>query len=60
MLNKNSIKNHIKSNDFFSTTATVLNLTIQKEGKPELKKGLIEEIIEELLFIEKNYKLVKR
>lgn len=57
-----SAREHIKQNDYFGTTATILNLLTQDEfieNKKEIKKYL-KKISKELLYLQKNYQIKKR
>lgn len=60
MLNKNALKSHIKSDDMLATIATVVNLAMQDEGKLELRKDLLVDVIEELKYLQAFYILKKR
>lgn len=55
-MNKKSLKFHIKSDDYFGTLATILSLWQQEKKYPEKD---VEETIEDLLFLQKEYKIVK-
>lgn len=54
-----SIKFHIKSNDYFGTLATILNLLHQKEfigDKDKILRGKVKELI----YLQQNYKIMKK
>lgn len=61
-MKKKSLKFHIESNDYFGTLATILDLLRQQVFKelenPE--KKILENKIAELLYLQKNYKIVKK
>lgn len=65
------IKNHIKSGDYFGTLATVLDLTKQimmliDQNSKDIEqinrrnKKQMEDVKEDLIFLQKNYKIVKK
>jgi hypothetical protein len=57
-MKKNSLKFHIDSQDYFGTLATILNLLHQKEFVGD-KNKILKEKVEELVYIQKNYKIIK-
>jgi hypothetical protein len=58
-MKKNSLKFHIDSQDYFGTLATILNLLHQKEFVGD-KNKILKEKVEELVYIQKNYKIIKK
>ena len=61
-MSKESLEFHIKSDDYFGTLATVLDLIKQQIfGDKESKlKDAIESKVSELLYLQKNYQIVKK
>ncbi len=64
-MSKKSTDFHIKSNDYFGTLATILTLINEKpeyfDGKPrELNNGCFKRIIKDLLYLQKNFKIIKK
>ncbi|MFA5644477.1 MAG: helix-turn-helix domain-containing protein [Patescibacteria group bacterium] len=58
-----SLKFHIKSNDYFSTLATILFLIRQNLERNEHKRlntKILNKIEKDLLFLQKNYKINKK
>jgi hypothetical protein len=58
-----SLKFHIKSDDYFGTLATVLNLINEKNLKHELLEEdsqIIKKIIKNLIFLQENYKIIEK
>ncbi len=57
---------HVKSNDYFGTLATVLDLirqSIEKERNTSKRRwylGAIKSVVDDLMFLQKNYKIVER
>jgi len=61
-MSKESLEFHIKSDDYFGTLATVLDLIKQQvfgDKKSKLKDA-IESKVSELLYLQKNYQIVKK
>lgn len=52
-MSKKSLKFHIKSNDYFGTLATILSL------KKESNAPIPSSIIDDLVFLQNNYKIVE-
>jgi hypothetical protein len=61
-MSKESLEFHIKSDDYFGTLATVLDLLKQQifGGKKSKLKDAMEEKIAELLYLQANYKIIKK
>jgi len=61
-MSKESLEFHIKSDDYFGTLATVLDLIKQQIfGDKESKlKDAIGSKVSELLYLQKNYQIVKK
>ena len=58
MINTNSIDFHIRSNDFFGTIATRIDLIrqdAQKRGFVESHNEVLMSIIDELVFLQESY-----
>jgi len=53
-MNKKSVEFHIKSDDYFGTLATILSLN------REMNKSIPQNIINDLIFLQNNYKIVKK
>jgi len=60
--NKDNLKFHIESDDYFGTLATVLSL--QEQNLSEYKKFKVSKIlknkIDELMYLQKNYKIISK
>ena len=59
---EDSVKFHVKSDDYFGTVATVLGLIRQEieKGRPANRKALNEtwkNLTDDLLFLQKNYQI---
>lgn len=61
-MSKKTVESHIKSDDYFGTLATVLDLIKQQVfgGKKSKLKDAIESKVSELLYLQKNYQIVKK
>ena len=61
-MSKKSVEFHIKSDDYFGTLATVLDLIKQQifSDKKSKLKDAIELKVLELLYLQKNYQIVKK
>ncbi|MFA6514383.1 MAG: hypothetical protein WCT50_03815 [Patescibacteria group bacterium] len=57
-MNIESLEFHIKSDDYFGTLATILNLLIQDECC-DTKNEIIKNKVEELMYLQKNYKIIE-
>jgi hypothetical protein len=72
-MSKKSLQFHIKSDDYFGTLATIIDLQVQRL-RPETEgvnifeflkileeaNEVLEEKVKELMYLQKNYRLVKR
>lgn len=58
--NKKSLKFHIESNDYFGTLATILGLLLQKIIDSQNRNKILNEKVEELLYLQNNYKIIKK
>lgn len=58
-MNIKSIEFHIKSNDYFGTLATILNLLHQEEFIGDINK-ILKEKVKELMYLQKYYKIIKK
>jgi len=57
-----STRQHIKQNDYFGTTATILNLLSQNKfinDNSEIRK-ILKKISKEFAYLQKNYEIKKR
>lgn len=61
-MSKQSLEFHIKSDDYFGTLATVLSLMNQDifEDNKDKQAQILEEKIKELVYLQKNYKIIKK
>lgn len=62
MSNK-TLEFHIKSDDYFGTLATILDLVKQqifRDNSRDENKNIIENKIAELMYLQNNYKIVKK
>lgn len=60
---KENIKFHIKENDYFGTLATVIDLirqSAEEKGFTEANSKMITNLVEDLMFLQKNYKISKK
>jgi len=60
---KENIKFHIKENDYFGTLATVIDLirqSAEEKGFTEANSKTIANLVEDLMFLQKNYKISKK
>jgi hypothetical protein len=72
-MSKKSLQFHIKSDDYLGTLATIIDLQVQRL-RPETEgvnifeflkileetNEVLEEKVKELMYLQKNYRLVKR
>lgn len=62
MINKKSLEFHIKSNDYFGTLATVLNLIKENLNEKNLDithKKILNNCINDLMYLQNNFKITK-
>lgn len=61
-MNKRNLEFHIKSDDYFGTLATVLDLLRQNLNpfNQKREKKTLEKQVKELMYLQKNYKVVKK
>lgn len=61
-MNKKNIEFHIKSDDYFGTLATVLDLLKQNLNpfNQKQEKKTLESKVEELMYLQKKYKIVQK
>jgi len=58
---KNSTDFHIRAEDYFASLATVLNLLSQSNSLKEKEiKNILKNISQDLLYLQKNYKIIKK
>lgn len=55
-----SIKFHIKSDDYFGTLATILSLISQSLENNKQSIKVLNNIVKDLLYLQKEYKIVKK
>jgi hypothetical protein len=60
MLNKKSLEFHIKSNDYFGTLAAILSLLAQGAVDKQNLNTILNEKVEELIYLQNNYKIIKK
>lgn len=58
-MSKESLNFHIKSGDYFGTLATILNFLVQEEFSSDRDK-IIKEKVNELVYLQENYNIVKK
>lgn len=52
---------HIKSDDYFGTLATVLDIILQEKKKKEARhNALLESLRDDLLFLQKHYRIERK
>lgn len=59
-MSKKSVEFHIKNNDYFGTLATVLSLIMQTMESSNQHIKTLENIVKELMYLQKEYKIVKK
>jgi len=65
-MNIKRIEKHIEQNDYFGTLATVLDLARQtlerdkKGSKPNWQIKLLKSLKDDLIFLQENYKIIKK
>lgn len=59
-MKKQSLKFHIKSDDYFGTLATILSLIRQTLENNTNRKRTLEKVVEELMYLQEEYKIVKK
>ena len=61
-MDRKSIEFHIKSDDYFGTLATVIDLVRQNLNpfRQKREKAMLEAKVKELMYLQKNYKIVKK
>jgi len=60
-LRKRNINFHIESDDYFGTLATVINLVRQEKEKTEKRQNkTLKNLKDDLIYLQKNYKIVKK
>lgn len=59
MSNK-SVEFHIKSGDYFGTLATIFSLIKQSTECSKISIKTLESIIKDLLYLQKEYKIIKK
>ena len=61
-MSKESLEFHIKSDDYFGTLATVLDLIKQQifGDKKNKLKSAIESKVSELIYLQNNYRIIKK
>lgn len=59
-MSQKSLKFHIKSGDYFGTLSTVLSIVKQEPFCIEKYIKSLNEIEKDLMFLQKNYKIIKK
>ena len=61
-MRKRNLEFHIKSDDYFGTLATVIDLVRQNLNpfKQKQEKKTLEDKVKELICLQKNYRIVKK
>lgn len=60
-MSQKSVKFHVKSNDYFGTIATIVSLVRQNlENNEDVFIYNLKKIEKDLLYLQKNYKIVKK
>lgn len=65
-MHKKQLERHIEQDDYFGTLATVLNMarqTLEKDRRGPKKDWhikLLESLEEDLMYLQKNYKIAKK
>ncbi len=59
-MSKKSLEFHIKSNDYFGTLATILSLIKQTPKDMERHVKSINKLEKDLMFLQKEYKIIKK
>ncbi|MDA3839919.1 MAG: hypothetical protein PF572_02415 [Patescibacteria group bacterium] len=61
-MDKKNLQFHIESDDYFGTLATVIDLVRQNLNpfKQKQEKSTLEVKVEELIYLQKNYRIVKK
>ncbi|MFA5062402.1 MAG: hypothetical protein WC526_04625 [Patescibacteria group bacterium] len=56
------IKFHVEQDDYFGTLAAILNLLTEDETTPKNapNKKLLEKLVEDLNFLQDNFKIIKK
>ncbi|MEI6835411.1 MAG: hypothetical protein WCK59_01135 [Candidatus Falkowbacteria bacterium] len=60
MFNKKTLEFHIKSDDYFGTIAAILSLLNQGVIDNKNRNQILNEKVEELVYLQKNYKIIKK
>lgn len=62
-LDKKVLIFHIKNEDYFvnrATSISLLNQDIQERGSLELPSSSLDELIEELMYLQENFKIISK
>ena len=59
-MSKKSLEFHIESDDYFGTLATVLGLAEETILKDKKHKTIFKRLIKDLIYLQKEYKIVKK
>lgn len=57
--NRNTLEFHIKSEDYFGTLAAILSLLAQGVVDNQNRNKILNEKVEELVYLQSNYKIIK-
>lgn len=55
-----SVKFHIKSDDYFSTLATIISMVKQQPNNIKDNRDILDDVEKQLIFLQGNYKIVKK
>jgi hypothetical protein len=59
-MSQKSVKFHIKNQDYFGTLATILSLFSEESKYIDANKRVFKNIKKDLIFLQKNYKIIKK
>ncbi|OGF26390.1 hypothetical protein A2331_06520 [Candidatus Falkowbacteria bacterium RIFOXYB2_FULL_34_18] len=57
---KYRIRKHVKADDYFGTLATIFSLMVQDDNLDYKNTQIIAKIIEDLMYLQNNYKIIKK
>ena len=59
-MNKRILEFHVRSNDYFGTLATILNLIIQSSNNNQKCKGILKNMIIDLIYLQKKFIIIRK
>jgi hypothetical protein len=59
-MSQKSVNFHIKSDDYFGTLATIISLFEENTGKIKNHSKSLKNIVNDLIYLQKNYKIIKK